>query len=345
MWEGRAARARGDIAELATSGLGVAEMHRAVLDVVARSVPFEQACWSAVDPDTLMMTSITNWPPWPVPLEFSVAFAESELTGAEPNSFANLATRDAPTARLSDAPHRDVVRSVRLNDLLRPQGLEHELRAAFTVDGATWAVGGVFREPGADFSDREVEFLGSIVTAVAAATRVTMRSGGRAGVRAAGPVIILCGPDGEFHAATAAGAEWLAALDDAEPGRFDLVLHAVAAGARRSRAGTVRLRMRDVNDDWVVVQASRLISDDDPQRIVITVDPAALHDLVDLLLSAYGVSPRERDVCLDLVSGSSTAQIAAHLHLSPHTVHDHMKSIYGKVGVGSRSELVARLLP
>lgn len=344
MWEARAARARGDITELAAAGLGVAELHRAVLDVVAGAVPFEQACWAGVDPDTLMMTSITNWPPWPVPLEFSIAFAESELTGVEPNSFATLVDRDEAAARLSDAPHREVVRSVRVNELLRPQGLEHELRAAFRVDGVCWAVGGVFREPGADFTDREVEFLDAIAGAVATATRVAVRSGGHAQTRAGGPVIILCGPSGELRAATVQAQAWLDDLEEAVPGRFELVLHALVAGARRAPGGTAGLRMRDAVDDWVVVQASRLISDEDPARIVITVEPAALHDLVELLLSAYAVSPREREVCRDLVAGSSTAQIAEHLHLSPHTVHDHLKAIYGKVGVGSRSELIARLL-
>src|SRR4051812_21919117 len=131
MWRDRADAARRDIAALAMDGLGVADLHVAVLGIVHRTVPFQQACWAAVDPETQVMTVVTNWPPWPVWKEYVVRFAETEYAGTEPNPFAELSRRRMPVARMSDAPHRDVVRSVRLNDLLRPHGLEHELRAAF----------------------------------------------------------------------------------------------------------------------------------------------------------------------------------------------------------------------
>jgi DNA-binding NarL/FixJ family response regulator len=39
----------------------------------------------------------------------------------------------------------------------------------------------------------------------------------------------------------------------------------------------------------------------------------------------------------------SNQEIALALHLSPHTVRDHLKAIFVKVGVGSRGELVAKL--
>jgi hypothetical protein len=68
--------------------------------------------------------------------EYFLRFAQSEYTGREPNTFAELLRRPRPIARISDAPHREVVRSVRINDLLGPLGLDHELRSAFHVDGA-----------------------------------------------------------------------------------------------------------------------------------------------------------------------------------------------------------------
>lgn len=344
MWEERAERARREVAALATSGLDIADLYASAMEVVRQTVPFEQACWAGVDPESLGMTSVTNWRPWPVTDEHAARFAESEYTGREPNTFAELLRRPQPVARISDAPHRDVVRSIRINDLLLPLGLDHELRAAFRVDDACWGVGSLFRDAGHDFTDREVEFLGAVAATLAAASRIAVRAAHQARPAAVGPVIVLAGPRGELQAATPAATSWLAEVEDAAPGRFSMTLYAAVAQARVAPSGTARARMRDAGGTWVVLQASRLITGDDPEQMVVTVEPATTRDLVSLLLAAYGATARERDVCLEVLSGRPTADIARHLFISPHTVHDYLKSIFGKVGVGSRGELVAKLL-
>ncbi len=342
MWEERAERARREIAVLAAGGLDLSDLYRAALGLVRQSVPFDQACWAGVDPENLVMNSVTNWRAWPVTDEYAARFAQSEYEGTEPNTFARLALRPVPVARISDAPQREVAGSVRVNDLLRPIGLVHELRGAFRVDQSCWGVGSLFREGGRDFSDREVEFLAAVTAALAAASRVAARARNQLW-HPDGPLIVLAGEHGELRAATPAAVSWLKDLDDAAPGQFSMVLFAVVAQARSTPSGTARTRMRDAGGSWVVLQASRLITGDDPQQMVVTVEPASTHQVLTLLLSAYGLTPREQEVCLELMSGSSSAAIAGHLFISPYTVHDHMKAIFGKVGVGSRGELVARL--
>ncbi|MFP5311662.1 MAG: LuxR family transcriptional regulator, partial [Actinomycetes bacterium] len=135
MWEERAERARRDIAAMAAAGVDLADLYISALAVVQKTVPFDQGCWTGVDPASMAMTSITNWRPWPVSGhqfdEYFLRFAQSEYLGREPNTFVELLARPRPVARISDAPHRDVVRSIRVNELLKPLGLEHELRAAF----------------------------------------------------------------------------------------------------------------------------------------------------------------------------------------------------------------------
>jgi DNA-binding CsgD family transcriptional regulator len=61
------------------------------------------------------------------------------------------------------------------------------------------------------------------------------------------------------------------------------------------------------------------------------------------VIAAYELSPREADVTRLVAAGLATRDIAARLHLSPHTVRDHIKAIFDKVGVTTRGELVAKL--
>ncbi|MGH3985433.1 MAG: helix-turn-helix transcriptional regulator [Pseudonocardiaceae bacterium] len=106
--------------------------------------------------------------------------------------------------------------------------------------------------------------------------------------------------------------------------------------------GGFRARLRDARGRWAVLQASPLIGGDDEQ-IAVAIEPATGDQLIGLLLVAYSLTSRERDICREVIAGYSTADIAGRLFISAHTVQDHLKSVFAKVGVRSRGELVARL--
>jgi PAS domain S-box-containing protein len=52
------------------------------------------------------------------------------------------------------------------------------------------------------------------------------------------------------------------------------------------------------------------------------------------------LSPREREVLALIMSGDRVPAIAKTLHISPHTVRNHLKSMFRKLGVGSQAELI-----
>ncbi len=62
-----------------------------------------------------------------------------------------------------------------------------------------------------------------------------------------------------------------------------------------------------------------------------------------LYAETYGLTNREIDVLQLYARGHSKASIADSLHLSENTVRNHVKRIYGKVGVHTRDELLAML--
>ena len=71
---------------------------------------------------------------------------------------------------------------------------------------------------------------------------------------------------------------------------------------------------------------------------------ASFHDVLALQCSAvsekFGLSVREKEVLFELVSGRTIASIAADLVLSENTIKAHTKSIYRKLDVHTREELL-----
>jgi DNA-binding CsgD family transcriptional regulator len=61
-------------------------------------------------------------------------------------------------------------------------------------------------------------------------------------------------------------------------------------------------------------------------------------------LRRVGLTDRESQVTLAVVRGLATKELAARLRLSPHTARQHLKSVFSKLGVSSRSELAGLLM-
>jgi len=59
---------------------------------------------------------------------------------------------------------------------------------------------------------------------------------------------------------------------------------------------------------------------------------------------AAQLTRREEEVLVELALGKSVREIAIELKRSPHTVHDHVKSLHRKLRASSRGELIARAL-
>jgi DNA-binding CsgD family transcriptional regulator len=67
-------------------------------------------------------------------------------------------------------------------------------------------------------------------------------------------------------------------------------------------------------------------------------------EVLDLLCQAWQLSSREQALLELVMAGQDTGQIAQRLCISTHTVQDHLKAIFDKVGVRSRRELVGGLV-
>jgi DNA-binding CsgD family transcriptional regulator len=327
---------------MAASGLGVSDLHAAAISLINERVSAELTCWVTIDPETLVLSGVTNGEPQVAP-EYEPRLAESEYSADEPHRFATLALRKTPLAKLSDMPERDRNRSLRFNNVWRPLGVDEELRVLFLADGTCWGAAGMVRT-GQDFSARETEFLTAVAPAIATATRLAVRSEAIDQKAGGHPAIMVVNPQGETRAVTPAAREWQDRLEEIAPGRFTVMMQVMASGARTAASGGFRARLRVAHGQWAILHASPLIGGDDEQ-IAVAIEPATGDQLIGLLLTAYGLTARERDICHEVMAGHSTSDIAGRLFISSNTVQDHLKSVFGKVGVRSRGELVARLRP
>ena len=60
-------------------------------------------------------------------------------------------------------------------------------------------------------------------------------------------------------------------------------------------------------------------------------------------MRAHQLSDREREVAALVVNGLANREIAEALFITRYTVADHLKTIYGKIGVSSRGALAVAL--
>jgi DNA-binding CsgD family transcriptional regulator len=340
----RRRRARREIVSLCHSGLDVDTLIGETMRQVRHQVPYDRLCWHTVDPATLLFTSATeenlgNEPRLPA-YEYGIP---------DVNKWTHLARRSRPVGVLGEATHGHPEQSPRFRDLLAPRGIGHELRASFVSDGQCWGYLGLYRDRGRrDFGDDETGFVLDVDAHIADGMRRALLIGAVTAplAEAQTPGVVLVDAAGQISGMNASAEGLLAVL----PGRRsdgERVPHpvlAIAAQARRAAAGadltSARSRVRTVTGQWVVLHGTQLGGAATADTAVI-IEAARPAELAELVVLAYGLTRRERDVTRLVLLGWSTLRIADELHLSPFTVQDYLKSIFEKVGVRSRRELVA----
>ena len=119
---------------------------------------------------------------------------------------------------------------------------------------------------------------------------------------------------------------------------------ALRSAEQRDAPGEVALaRVLSRSGTWVVLHGAALVGDG-TRRVAVIVQPAHPARIAPLLMSAYGLTQREQEVTTLVLQGESTAEHRrAGWSSRPHTVQQHLKSIFEKTGVRSRRDLVGKV--
>jgi DNA-binding CsgD family transcriptional regulator len=244
-------------------------------------------------------------------------------------------------AVLAAAARHDPLGRRRYEELLRRGGVGDELRIPLVAERTYWGSLALFRSAGGPaFTEAEISAATVLMPALTAGVRGAWAATARIpGTVAAGePGTMLLGPDGAIVGETPQAHEWLARLGP----RFGQTMLSAVLAMLDTRL-TTSVRTRTADGLWVHVSAGRLTPAAGPATIAVTLQSAGPAEITPLLLRAYGLTPRQRVVARLLLAGHSSQQVARALHLSPHTVNDHVRAIEARVGVHSRTELSAVL--
>ncbi|WP_292398188.1 helix-turn-helix transcriptional regulator, partial [Mesorhizobium sp.] len=269
------------------------------------------------------------------------------------NKWVELAGARSPANSLYLATKGRLEQSSRYRDICVPLGFGDELRAALRLGNSCWGFMCLHRErKGPNFSLDETEFLAALTSHLAEGLRgALLLAQAENAVSDDGPGLLLLSDDLSVVSSTVAGEHWLAEIADS-PDRRELPQVIYAAVARltmlESNSGTSlalppRARVQTRPGQWLIVHASRLSGRTAPQETAVILEPARPEELAPLLLQAYGLTRREAEVAQLVLRGVSTAGIAATLLISDHTVQQHLKAVFDKIGVASRRELVAQV--
>jgi DNA-binding CsgD family transcriptional regulator len=346
-----AERVRRDIEVIARAGLDTDHFLAEAVSSLERAVPHVGACVAHLDPSTRLNTAAHKFGDLVGRDEHDAQWGLLEFATHNPVAMVELAARAIPAVAVQQWNRAEEQPTSRIDDFMRPNfGYGDELRTVFRDGDQVWGGVSLFRgvsdEP---FDAADVALMSTLSSAFALGMRTGLLAGfmSSAPVAATGPAVLVVGADDTIRQMSAGAEERVAELTTSTELPTGVVA-ALVGSARRYAAGAIdrppRCRMRGRNGMWLILHATTMSArGSETGDVVVTIDEARPPEIVPLVVAAFDLTPRERDVTLLVLQGVETKEIAARLHVSPYTVQDHLKSIFEKAQVRSRRELIARI--
>jgi len=336
-------RCRDRLESLSHGTLDSDAFRREAIGSLQRAVGFDRWCWPLADPETLVTSSGLaehNYGPH-VPRSLELEYS-ADVFAAKPL----LARRERPVGSLMAETGGDLARSARWDEILRPAGMGDVAVLACRDAWGCWGWIELYRDS-ADraFDEQELQLLESIGPAVGEALRLRAMARGGDHRDATLPGTLVLDRDLRPVGWTTGARAWIQALPSAalfaQWGMLPSVVYPTAVLAR-SGAREARALVQATDGRWVRIDAAALDGEREGE-VAVNLRSATPRETFDLLCRVFALSARERAIVSLLIDGLDTKAIATRLFISPHTVQDHLKSVFAKVGIHSRRELLATL--
>ncbi len=342
-------RAQERLGALAGESRDLVTFWREADEIISPLVPHYMGfCWYTLDPASLLITSHFNdFMPEIPPESLAHEYYEDDV-----NKLSDVVRSARGASTLHEATGGDPSSSPRWHANMELGGDQELVVGLRTSSGEAWGGVGVYREPGdPTFSEEEIDFLRAASPTLGEGARRALLLGEASDPEGPeAPGLLVLSSRWEVESATPGVERWMSDLPegDWQAGRLPSAVLAVAGQAQRSADGrdapgeVAVARVLSRSGTWVVLHGATLVSDGGT-RVAVIVEPAHPARLVPLLMSAYCLTEREQEVTRLVLQGESTGGIAERLVVSPHTVQQHLKSIFEKTGVRSRRDLVGKV--
>jgi DNA-binding CsgD family transcriptional regulator len=338
-------RCRERLERLSESRQDCESIQREAIAELQRVIGFGRWCWPLADPETLLplggLAEHDYGPRLPRALEL-------EYSGADFAAKDVLARRANSAGSLNAETGGDLARSPRWDEVMRPVGIGDVAAVACRDALGCWGWIEAYRDGGdRRFEEPDLDLLADAGRSLGPTLRRRVMDAGDSGVRGPSPPgVIVLDPELKLVSWTAGARAWIDALPAASLfaawGMLPAMVYPAATLARTGTAARAHALLRAADGRWVMIEAARLEGKVDAD-IAVTLRSATAGETFDLLCRASAFSPREREVVALLVAGLDTRALSERLHISRHTVQDHLKSVFGKIGIHSRRELLAKL--
>ncbi len=322
-----------------------------VLEQLRRHLDVDSHAWLLTDPETWVGSSPLADVPWladlPTHIRLKYGAGHHRWTQLAPDAVASGPPAPSPADPASEQWWA----------FLQARGIGDVASVVFADSYGCWGFLELFRAADrGPFTSADRAVLQAFAPVVTRGLRTSQRrcfpeqtTDARAALRG-GPAALVLTPDLVVLGQTAQSTSYLAALVPAGPEQavVPAAAYNVAAQLLARESGTdphpPTARIHLGEGVWLALRAARL---DGPEPagergIAVTIEHCSAQERLGMYVRVHGLSDRETAVVTCVAAGQGTREIALQLHLSPHTVQDHLKSVFEKTGVRSRAALLAR---
>ncbi|WP_058308966.1 helix-turn-helix transcriptional regulator [Gracilibacillus massiliensis] len=299
---------------------------------------FDACCIRTVDPNNLLTTG---------------ALTDSDIEEIHPQLFVNeylegdihsqeeMVVSGIPVKVLSSSIY--VKKSKRLRMILQPAGFKDEMRIAFVTGDTCLGFASLYRRHLAFHLDEVKKIQKNIKNIVNILNEHLLTATHKAAPLAIQPMLIMSETFTIMYQNDEA-RKWIHQLCEEESinnNQLPRSIRSISYRLLKEHQQYTKIMMRDSIGFLYALEASRLTDYDGKTVIVIKKSPMSHEDWFLYLTKCYKWTAKESEIIRYLIKGDTTKEIAKQLSISPYTVQDHLKSIFFKTDINTRSKLIS----